>query len=149
MRHMVAPASPRAARLAVVSWVEIFNVLVLAHLCGDYLLQTEWQALNKHGGLGRNREARRALLSHIAWYALPFIPAFIWIGHHHGTGMAAASAAIVLVTHAVQDDGRLLVAYVHHVKKTDPASGSPLWMAIDQSFHAAVLFGVAVLAATG
>jgi hypothetical protein len=133
----------------VVTWVEIFTVLVLAHLCGDFLLQTEWQALNKHGGLAGDREHRRALLSHVAWYALPFVPVFIWIGHQHGTGMALAGAAIVLVTHAVQDDGRLLVTYMRVVKKVSSPSNTALWMAVDQSFHAVVLFGVALLVATG
>lgn len=131
------------------NWVEIFAVLTMAHLVGDFLLQTEWQALNKHGGLGRDREKRRALLSHIASYAVPFVPAFIWIGDHHGAGMALACAAIVLGTHLVQDDGRLLVWYVRTVKKTTAPFGSPLWMSIDQSLHVAVLFGAALLTATG
>jgi hypothetical protein len=27
-------------------WVEIFAVFVVSHLVGDYLIQTDWQALH-------------------------------------------------------------------------------------------------------
>jgi len=131
------------------SWVEIFAVLLVAHLLGDFVLQTEWQALNKHGGLGRDPVKRRALLMHIATYAIPFVPAFIWIADNETTGAAAACAAVALGTHLVQDDGQLLVWYVRHIKKTTAPFGSPLWMAIDQSCHVAFLFGAALLAAGG
>ena len=42
-------------------WVEVFAVFTVCHLTGDYLLQTDWQARNKRGGLGSNPVARRAL----------------------------------------------------------------------------------------
>jgi hypothetical protein len=45
---------------------------------GDCAFQTEWQALNKHGGLGRDPEARRALLSHIASYPLGYVSGLVW-----------------------------------------------------------------------
>jgi hypothetical protein len=130
------------------SWVEVFAVLMVAHLLGDFLLQTEWQALNKHGGLGRDPVKRRALLMHIATYAIPFLPAFAWICDHNGAGATAACAAVVLGTHLVQDDGRLLAWYVLHVKKTTAPFGSTLWISIDQTCHVAFLFGAALLAAS-
>ena len=37
-------------------------VFVISHLVGDFLLQTDFQARYKHGGLGRDPVARRALL---------------------------------------------------------------------------------------
>jgi len=129
-----------------VSWVEIFAVLLVAHLMGDFILQTEWQALNKHGGLGRDPVKRRALIAHVATYAIPFLPAFYWIGHHHGAGSAGACAAVTLGTHLVQDDARALVWYVRRVKKTTAPFGSPLWMSIDQSLHIGFLFAAALLA---
>jgi hypothetical protein len=131
-----------------VSWVEVFAVLLVCHLMGDFLLQTEWQALNKHGGLGRDPVKRRALLMHIATYAIPFLPAFVWIGHNKSTGAAFGVAAVTLLTHLVQDDGRLMMSYIHHVKKTDGEYGSPLIMAVDQSFHASFLFAAALLVST-
>jgi hypothetical protein len=128
-----------------VSWVEAFAVLLVCHLAGDFLLQTEWQALNKHGGLGNDRVSRRALFSHVACYAIPFIPAFAWIAHNTSSGTMLGVAAITLVTHLVQDDGRLMMAYVRRVKKTDSDYGTPLIMAVDQSFHACFLFAAALL----
>lgn len=41
--------------------------------------------------------------------------------------------------HLVQDDGRLIAAYVELVKGADPRSGT-LLMAVDQSFHVLALF---------
>ena len=61
------------------SWVEIFAVFVVSHALGDYLLQTDWQATHKRGGLGRDRNARIALLSHVSVYTLGFVPAGIWL----------------------------------------------------------------------
>jgi len=128
-----------------VSWAEAFLVLLVCHFAGDFIFQTEWQANNKHGGLGSDPVKRRALLMHIATYAMPFIPALIWIGHNAGTGHALWVALVTFGTHLVQDDGRALVAYVRAVKKTDAPYGSPLMMAVDQSFHACFLFAAALL----
>lgn len=128
------------------SWVEVFAVLLVCHLAGDFILQTEWQAVNKHGGLvGGGPENRRALLSHVVTYAIPFVPAFVWIAGDTGAGATIGGALVVLGTHFVQDDGALLKAYVLRVKKTKPPFGSPLWMAIDQSVHVVWLFSAALL----
>ena len=51
----------------------------VCHFVGDYLLQTDWQALHKRNGLGSDSESRRALLSHVTTYTLSFVPALIWI----------------------------------------------------------------------
>ena len=37
------------------SWVAVFAGFLVAHMVGDYLLQTDWQARHKRGGLGRDR----------------------------------------------------------------------------------------------
>lgn len=126
-------------------WVEVFAVLVVSHAVGDFLLQTEWQATHKRGGLGRDRVRRRALLAHVASYTLAFVPALAWLAGDLGLGGVAALAAAVFLPHAVQDDGRLLSAYVRTVKRTEPAPGM-LMLAVDQSFHLVVLFGLALAA---
>ena len=56
-------------------WVEVFVVFFVSHEVGDYLLQTDWQATHKRGGLGSDHEARLALLSHVSVYTLAFLPA--------------------------------------------------------------------------
>jgi hypothetical protein len=126
-------------------WVELLAVFVVSHAVGDFLLQTDWQATHKRGGLGRDREARRALLWHVATYTLAFVPALAWLAGELGPGALAAVAAGIALPHLVQDDGRLLGAYVVAVKHTEPRPGM-LLVAVDQSFHLVVLFGLAVAA---
>ena len=46
------------------SWPSVYLALFVSHLAGDFLLQTEWQAIKKRGGLGRDPELRRALALH-------------------------------------------------------------------------------------
>jgi hypothetical protein len=133
------------------SWVEVFVVLLVSHLTGDFVLQTQWQALHKHGGLGttaRDAESRRALRAHVAAYTLVFVPALVWIGDHIGVAKALAVAALVVVPHFVQDDGRLLSAYMVRVKKVHPRDQPVVAIALDQSLHTVALFAVALLVAS-
>jgi hypothetical protein len=128
-----------------VPWVEIFVVLGVSHLVGDFVLQTEFQARNKAGGLGSDPVARRALLAHVLTYTLAFVPALVWIADGLSAGEAAATAALVSLPHMVQDDGRLLDAYVLGVKKTDPSVHPIVAIMVDQSVHMVVLLLIAIL----
>jgi hypothetical protein len=128
-------------------WVEVFAAFVVCHLVGDYLLQTDWQALHKRGGLGADPESRSALLSHIAAYTLAFVPALIWLADDIGA-WAIATAALIAVPHMVQDDGRLLTVYMLRVKHTDPRAHPSVATAADQSFHFVALFLTALLVGT-
>jgi len=127
------------------SWVEVFAVLVVSHLAGDFILQTEWQAMHKPGGLGADREARAALASHIATYLAAFVPALIWIWANAGFGVAVGAAALIAVPHAIQDDGRLLISYVRGVKHVHEDTWQIVYLAADQSLHLLVLFGTALV----
>lgn len=120
-------------------WVEVFAAFVVCHLVGDYLLQSDWQALNKRGGLGPDPLARRALFSHIVTYTLAFVPALVWLADDIGA-WAIATAALIAVPHWVQDDGRLLAAYIVRVKHTDPRANPSIAAAADQTFHFVALF---------
>ncbi len=126
------------------TWVEAFSVLVVSHLVGDFLVQTDWQARHKHGGLGRDPVRRRALLTHMATYTAAFLPALVWIGLETDAARAVAIGAIVAVPHLIQDDGRLLDAYMARVKGLATTS-SGLRVAVDQSFHVLFLLGTALL----
>jgi hypothetical protein len=128
-----------------VSWVELFAVLLVSHVAGDFLLQTDWQATHKRAGLGSEPERRRALVSHTITYTLCFAPALAWLAGDLGAGGTAALAAGIFLPHLVQDDGRLLGTYVRAVKHTEPAPGM-LMLLVDQSFHVVVLFGLALAA---
>jgi Protein of unknown function (DUF3307) len=129
-----------------VSWVEIFAVFVVSHAFGDYLLQTDWQATHKRGGLGRHYESRVALLSHVSVYTLSFVPALIWLSDDGvNLGGALLIAAGVFVPHLVQDDGRLLSRYIRVVKRCDEESEREIFTAVDQSFHLITLFATALI----
>lgn len=127
------------------AWVEVFAVFVVSHLVGDYLLQTDWQATRKRGGLGSDPEARRALASHIFTYTLAYVPAFIWLASDLGAELAAV-VALVAVPHWIQDDGRLLTAYIRKVKGPEAAQNTIVAATADQSFHMVALLLVSFLA---
>jgi hypothetical protein len=127
------------------SWVEITVVFFVSHEVGDYLLQTEWQAAHKRGGLRRDPIARRALVSHTATYTAAFIPAFVWLAGSLGA-WTVAIVALVALPHMIQDDRRLLDTYIRAVKHRDPRPRGDVEALVDQAFHFATLFGVALLA---
>jgi hypothetical protein len=131
-----------------VRWEEVFAVFLVCHLTGDFIFQTDWQAVHKRGGLSvGNTEARRALFSHVSVYTLSYVPAIIWISIHE-SALAIALLPVVFIPHLIQDDARVLIGWNRHVKRSNLAPGDPIYMAIDQSFHVVVLFGTALLAVT-
>jgi hypothetical protein len=127
-----------------VSWVSVLAGFLVAHMVGDYLLQTDWQARHKRGGLSGDPVARKALVSHVTTYTLAFLPAFIWIGVELDVVWAVAAAILVYVPHLLIDDGRLVAFYLHRVKRVD---GLNLGLAasVDQSFHVLSLFLAAMV----
>jgi Protein of unknown function (DUF3307) len=129
-----------------VSWVEIFAVFVVSHALGDYLLQTDWQATHKRGGLGRDFDSRLALLTHVSVYTLSFLPAAVWLSD---AGLNAGGVLLlalgIFVPHVVQDDGRLLSRYIQSVKRCDEESEREIFTAVDQSFHLIALFFTALI----
>lgn len=127
------------------SWGALFIVFFVSHLAGDYILQTDWQATHKRGGLSRRADSRRALLSHTFTYTLAFVPALVWISSRLGWN-AALIAAVIAMPHLVQDDGRLLQSYARRIKGLDPIAAPTVMMLVDQSFHIVALFGAALLA---
>ncbi|MGH2763819.1 MAG: DUF3307 domain-containing protein [Thermoleophilaceae bacterium] len=126
-------------------WVEVFAAFVVCHLVGDYLLQTDWQARHKRGGLGPDPQSRRALASHIASYTLAFVPALVWLSDDIGA-WAVGIGALIAAPHFVQDDGRLLAAYITRVKHADCQANPGVTAAADQAFHFLALFLTALLA---
>ena len=100
------------------SWVSVFACFLVAHMVGDYLLQTDWQARHKRGGLS-DPAARRPLLTHVATYTLAFVPAFVWIATELDVGWAVVAALLVFIPHLVVDDGRVVRLYLARVKHVD------------------------------
>jgi hypothetical protein len=127
-----------------VSWVSVFAGFIVAHMVGDYLFQTDWQALNKRGGLTAGGVSRKALVCHVSTYTLAFLPAFIWIGSELDALWAILAAAMVFIPHLIIDDGRLVALYIARVKRVDGLNLS-LAASVDQSFHVPSLFLAAVV----
>jgi hypothetical protein len=126
-----------------VNWVSVFAAFLVAHMVGDYLLQTDWQARNKRGGLSGGI-AFRALAMHVTTYTAAFVPALVWIADELDVGWAVLTAALIFLPHFVIDDGRIVRFYLARVKRAD---GFDLGLAasVDQSFHVLSLFLVALL----
>jgi hypothetical protein len=125
-------------------WVEVFVVFFVSHEVGDYLLQTDWQAMHKRGGLSGRAINRRALLSHIATYTLAFVPSFVWLWDSLHWGVIALAAGIA-IPHMIQDDGRVLTRYARLVKKADLNANPSLGAVLDQAFHFLALFVAALI----
>ena len=125
------------------NWVSVFASFLVAHMVGDYLLQTDWQARHKRGGLSGG-VAMRALVAHVTTYTLAFAPALIWIGDELDPGWAVLAAALIFIPHLILDDGRIVRLYLARVKHVD---GFDVGVAasVDQSFHVLSLFLVAIL----
>lgn len=130
------------------TWVEVLAAFLVAHMVGDYLLQTDWQARHKAGGLGGSRIAFRALTTHVATYTLAFVPACVWIGDERGVGWALLAGALVALPHLVVDDARVVRLYLREVKGADGFDRG-LAGAVDQAFHVVSLCVVALLVGAG
>ena len=128
------------------NWVSVLAAFIVAHMVGDYLFQTDWQARNKRGGLGGG-PAFRALGAHVATYTLAFVPALIWIGDQLDVGWALLAGALVALPHLVIDDGRIVRLYLAHVKRA-PGFDISLAASVDQTFHILSLCLVALLVGT-
>jgi hypothetical protein len=127
-----------------VSWVSVLAGFLVAHMVGDYLLQTDWQARHKRGGLSGDPVARKALVAHVTTYTLAFLPAFIWIGIELDVAWAILAAILVYVPHLLIDDGRAVAFYLLRVKGADTLNLS-LAASVDQSFHVLSLFLAAMV----
>ena len=75
-------------------------------------------------------------------YTLAFVPAFIW--SELGVELLWVVPAIY-IPHLIQDDGRLLHAYMKRVKRLDPLTNLSVSIAVDQTFHLLALLIVALL----
>jgi hypothetical protein len=127
-----------------VSWVSAFAGFFVAHMVGDYLFQTDWQARHKRGGLTVGGVARRALVSHVTTYTLAFVPALIWIGSNTDAVTAVVAGILIFIPHLIVDDGRVVRLYLARVKRADGFDVG-LAASVDQSFHVLSICLVAIL----
>lgn len=134
-----------AAGGAPVNWPAVFGVFLLSHLVGDFLLQTDWQANHKEGGLGGSSGARRALVLHGLTYTLAFVPALVWLADTSGAAATVGIAALVAVPHVIIDDGRFVGAWVRRVKHVQGTPTTVVRLGVDQTVHVLALAALALL----
>jgi hypothetical protein len=127
------------------TWSAVFAAFVGCHVAGDFLVQTEWQAITKVKGLG-DPEGRRALLSHASTYTLAFLPVLIWIAASRSVARAIVVALLIAIPHVAVDDGRALRGWMTNVKHA-PNAAPGLRLMVDQSFHLVFLLAAAFVAA--
>jgi len=123
-----------------------FPEFFVSHQIGDYLLQTDFQALNKSGGLGDDEESRRALFNHGLTYTAAFTPALLSVARRTSLARALGIAALITLPHMAIDDGRLLRAYMKRVKRIDADTNAALTTSVDQSMHIVCLWAAGWLA---
>ncbi len=124
-------------------WVETFVLFAVSHLVGDYLLQTDWQATRKRGGLSGDAIARRALLCHGATYTLAFVPALLLVADLGRDALWIG--ALVAVPHVVQDDGRVVEWWMRRVKGAPIPTQATVAAAVDQTLHVVALLALALI----
>jgi hypothetical protein len=138
--------STRIEYFRAVSDRSTFANFFVSHHIGDYLLQTDFQALNKHGGLGDDDDSRRALMHHGLTYTAAFVPALLGVARRTSVGRALGVAALITLPHLAIDDGRLVNAYMKRVKRTPADVDAKLTTSVDQSMHLACLWVAAFVA---
>jgi hypothetical protein len=128
------------------TWPALLGALLVSHLAGDFLLQTEWQAVTKVRGLG-DAEGRRALGLHAATYTVAFLPALVWVAIDRSLLRAVGVAVLIAIPHVLVDDGHFVQVWMREVKHApDPAPS--LRLMVNQSFHVVCLLAAALIAAS-
>jgi hypothetical protein len=125
-----------------------FAEFFVAHHVGDYLLQTDFQALHKSGGLDGDERSRRALVNHGMTYTAAFLPALAGVARRTSLPRAVAVAALIALPHMAIDDGRVVKAYMKRVKRVDADEHPDLTTKVDQSMHLVCLWAAAWAAHT-
>ena len=116
----------------------IFEMLVLAHLVGDWIIQTEYEAMNKVKGNFFNL----ALYKHCFMYTLCFVPVFLVAGINWWWLL------LVFWSHMFLDRRWPVIWWIEKVKRTSPETINNLfWLviAVDQIMHILILVVIVIL----
>lgn len=109
-----------------------FDWLILVHLAGDFLFQTEYEAMNKAQGHWWNR----ALLLHCLKYTLGFAVAFALLD------ISLPWLILIFVSHMALDRRFLVVLWRKYINRNSEESiANTFWLTIiiDQIFHILIL----------
>jgi uncharacterized membrane protein len=119
----------------------LFEYLFVAHLVADWLLQTEWQALNKdHNFL--------ALFSHIGIYSLVILAVLV-ANFGFWNGAVYLVVGLIALTHGFIDRRKPVIWFMKTFRlMVERPSNQVLVLAVDQTFHI-LLLAIAVLILSG
>ncbi len=115
----------------------ILETMIMAHLIGDWLLQTEWQAQNKATNW-------TALLIHIIIYHLVMF-AFLYLSFDFALMPLGISVGFLALTHSILDRQKF-VGWLMRTLRIRVVRDNQKWLsvAVDQALHI-LLMGVATL----
>ncbi|GIP33350.1 DUF3307 domain-containing protein [Paenibacillus sp. J2TS4] len=114
-----------------------FDLLLIAHLIGDYLLQTEWMAKYKAERWG-------ALLTHsLVYTAVIALFAFLWIPG----GVSIWGILLVFGSHVFLDRRKPVAYWYEKIMRVTDERSKWLMIIVDQTFHLIVLALILLLPA--
>jgi hypothetical protein len=115
----------------------IFETLVVVHVLGDWLLQTEWQALNKGHNLS-------ALLTHVIVYHVVLLLALgIKLGFDQP--VVYVTVGVLALLHGILDRQGFIQWLMRTLRITvERRPERWLSIAVDQSVHLVLLAGTAI-----
>ncbi|OFD71173.1 MULTISPECIES: DUF3307 domain-containing protein [Bacillus cereus group] len=117
--------------------VSLFIVLYIGHKIGDYLFQTDYQAVNK-------KDNWLALISHCFIYTLAVsIMAYVFVGFFNWTAIF-----ILFISHIIIDRKIFLNWWAKNIKRirdTEEPTVQPGLIELDQAFHYIILFIISFL----
>lgn len=116
--------------------MNLFGWLLLCHVIGDFLIQTESQALRKAAGKPWNR----AILLHCTTYTAVFVPAVLRLA------IPMWWLAVLFASHWFLDRRWFVYWWRRNVTRNSAASiAATPWLSIviDQAFHVLVLATIA------
>jgi len=118
----------------------VFEILLMAHVLGDWIFQTEWQAVNKATDW-------RAMGAHIVVYHA-IVLALLCVRFGFSEPIVYAVVAGLAVVHTILDRRRPLRSFMRMARITKHREPEPWFIiAVDQSVHLLAL-GVATLILT-
>jgi hypothetical protein len=116
--------------------MDIFSWLLVGHLVGDWLLQNDWMAKGKRGGL-----VTKAGLTHFAVYTTAIATVLKLLGLAQKSPIAiVAISVLIFVSHWFIDATDIVDRWMRLYQQSQLTI---VRMMVDQTFHLLVLAGVA------
>lgn len=120
----------------------MFEGMLLAHVVGDWLLQTEWQAQNKASHWG-------AMAAHIVVYHTALL-AVLWFGFSLRNGLTLLVVALLAISHVILDRRAFVHGLMRVLRLSVQRSPDPWFcIVIDQCLHFVLLGAAALVLSSG